>query len=111
MLGDLAEAGGGRNADLFAQVVEAFEYPKADACFKSLQLARPLECLMAAGGDGPSLIIDLILCERGCRNENAIRLRKLQQTIPRALIPVSLSSDPRNEEHGQIVPTGQRCPG
>jgi hypothetical protein len=46
VLGDniayLAEAGGGRNADVFTQVVKAFEYPQTHACIKSLQLAGPL---------------------------------------------------------------------
>jgi hypothetical protein len=66
-IADLAEAGGGRNADIFAQVVKAFEYPETHACIKRLRLAASLQCLMAAGGRGPSLIINRILCERGGR--------------------------------------------
>jgi hypothetical protein len=41
-IADLAEAGGGPNADVFALAVKAFEYPQTHACIKSLQLARPL---------------------------------------------------------------------
>ena len=37
-LADLGEAGGGRNAE----VLEAFEYPKADAWVESLRLAHSL---------------------------------------------------------------------
>jgi hypothetical protein len=57
-LADLAEADGGRDADVFAEVVEAFEYTQAHACIESLQLARSLQCLVTAGSHGLSLIID-----------------------------------------------------
>jgi hypothetical protein len=57
---DLAEAGGRRDADVFAQVVKSFEDPQTHPCIESLRLAGPLQCLIAAGGDGLSLIIDRV---------------------------------------------------
>ena len=66
-IADLAEAGGRRDADVFAQVMEAFQYSETHACIESLQLARPLQRLLATGGDGPSLIIDGISGECGGR--------------------------------------------
>jgi hypothetical protein len=67
---DLAEAGSWRNADVFAQVVEALEYSKTNARIKRLQFSCSLQCLMAAGGHGPRVIIDLILCECGRRKRS-----------------------------------------
>jgi hypothetical protein len=40
-IADLAEAGGGRNADVFAEIMEAFEYPQTHSCIEGLQLTRP----------------------------------------------------------------------
>jgi hypothetical protein len=38
-IADLTKASGGRNAYVFAEVVEAFQYPQTHACIESLQLA------------------------------------------------------------------------
>ena len=38
-IADLAEAGGGRNADVLPERVEAFEYPQTHSCTESLQTA------------------------------------------------------------------------
>jgi hypothetical protein len=63
-IADLAETGGGRNADVLAQVMKALEYPQTHACIKRLRLARPLQCFVAAGGHGSGFIINLVLCEQ-----------------------------------------------
>lgn len=71
-LANLAEAGGGGNADVFTEVVKALEYPETHAGIKRLQLARLRQRFAAAGGRGPGLVVNLILCEcdRGVRSQN-----------------------------------------
>ena len=41
-LANLAEAGGGGNADVFTEVVKAFEYPETHPCIKVFRLAHLL---------------------------------------------------------------------
>jgi hypothetical protein len=59
---------------------------------------------VAARSDGPRLIIDLILCERGRRKRGRDQQKKAAANGPAPTHPTSLSSAPRNEEHGEIIP-------
>jgi hypothetical protein len=45
--------------------VKTFEYPQTQAGIKRVQLARPLQGLMAASGHGLSLIINLTKADPG----------------------------------------------
>ena len=73
-IADLPKAGGGRDADVLAEVVKALEDPEAHAGFEGLRSAGLLQRLMAAGGNGPGFIVDLIGC--GHRNRSADNYRK-----------------------------------
>jgi hypothetical protein len=81
-IANLAEAGSGRNTDVFTQVVKTFEYPQTHAGIKRLQLAHPLQGLMAASGHGLGLIINPALCAGGPRRPGRDHEKKAAANDP-----------------------------
>jgi hypothetical protein len=75
-----AEAGARRNADVVAQVVKALEYPQAHAGLNSL--GSVFQCFVATGGDRSSLIVDVISCKRGRRNQSGNRHSEAAKCAP-----------------------------